>query len=52
MTLDEVNKEIVLCKEQLAKVPAIEKRMYHLLGMREVLEVNQEESEDTNNSEE
>ncbi len=42
MTLEEVQKEIVLCKEQLAKAPAIERRMHHLMGMEEVLKSQEE----------
>jgi len=43
MTLEEVQKEIVLCKESLAKAPAIERRMHHLMGMEEVLKEQEEE---------
>ena len=43
MTLDEVQKEIVLCKEELAKAPVIERRMHYLMGMKEVLESQEEE---------
>jgi hypothetical protein len=43
MTLQEVQKEIVLCKEELAKVPAIERRLHHLMGMEEVLKGQEEE---------
>jgi hypothetical protein len=43
MTLEEVQKEMVLCKEELAKVPAIERRLHYLMGMEEVLKGQKEE---------
>ena len=42
--LEEVQKEIVLCKESLAKAPAIERRMHHLMGMEEILKEQEEEN--------
>ena len=43
MNLKEVQKEIIACKESLAKVPAIERRLHHLFGMEEVLTSQEEE---------
>jgi hypothetical protein len=43
-TLEEVQKEIILCKEQLTKAPAIERRMHHLMGMEEILKELEEEN--------
>ena len=37
MTLEEVQKEIVSIKNELAKVPQIEARLHRLLGMEEIL---------------
>jgi len=45
MTLEEVQKEIVLCKESLAKAPAIERRMHHLMGMEEILLIQEKEEQ-------
>ena len=44
MTLDEAQKEIVLLKKELAKIPQIEARLHRLLGMEEIL-LKQKESE-------
>jgi hypothetical protein len=44
MTLDEVQKEIVSLKNELAKVPALEARLHRLLGMEEILLIQEEES--------
>jgi|TARA_R100000808_G_C2077081_1_gene102358 hypothetical protein len=43
MTLEEVQKEIVHVKEQLSKVPPLEQRLHRLLGMEEILLIQQEE---------
>jgi len=43
MTLDEVQKEIVGMKNELAKVPQLEQRLHHLLGMEEILLIQQQE---------
>ncbi len=43
MTIKEVQKEIVLCKEELAKVPTLEARLHRLLGMEEILLLQQKE---------
>jgi hypothetical protein len=45
MTLDEVQKEIVGMKNELAKVPQLEARLHRLLGMEEVLLELQKENE-------
>ena len=44
MTLDEVQKEIVSIKNELAKVPTLEARLHRLLGMEEILLIQEEES--------
>jgi hypothetical protein len=44
MTLDEVQKEMVSIKNELAKVPKIEARLHRLLGMEEILLIQEEES--------
>ena len=43
MTLEEVQKEIFHCKEELAKVPPLEQRLNRLLGMEEILILQQKE---------
>ena len=48
MTLEEVQKEIVSIKNELAKVPALEARLYRLLGMEEILLIQEEESKKPN----
>ena len=45
MTLEEVQKEIFHVKEQLSKVPQIEARLHRLLGMEEILLLQEEEKE-------
>ena len=45
MTLDEVQKEIVGMKNELAKVPQLEARLHRLLGMEEILLLQQKENE-------
>jgi hypothetical protein len=37
MTLEEVQKEMIFIKNELAKVPALEARLHRLLGMEEIL---------------
>ena len=44
MTLEDVQKEIVSIKNELAKVPALEARLHRLLGMEEILLIQEEES--------
>ena len=44
MTLDEVQKEIVGMKNELAKVPQMEQRLHRLLGMEEILLIQQKEN--------
>jgi hypothetical protein len=44
MTLEEVQKEIVSIKNELAKVPQMERRLHRLLGMEEILLIQEEES--------
>jgi hypothetical protein len=44
MTLEEVQKEINQTKNELAKVPQIEARLHRLLGMEEILLIQEEES--------
>ena len=44
MTLEEVQKEIVSLKNELAKVPQIEARLHRLLGMEEILLLQEEEN--------
>ena len=44
MTLEEAQKEIVSLKNELAKVPQIEARLHRLLGMEEILLMQEEES--------
>ena len=43
MTLEEVQNEIVSFKNELAKVPQLEARLHRLLGMEEVLLIQQQE---------
>jgi len=43
MTLEEVQKEIVGMKTELAKVPQLEARLHRLLGMEEVLLIQEKE---------
>ena len=45
MTLDEVQKEIVSIKNELAKVSQIEARLHRLLGMEEILLTQEKENE-------
>ena len=45
MTLDEVQKEINQTKNELAKVPQIEARLHRLLGMEEILLIQQQEEQ-------
>ena len=45
MTLEEVQKEIVSIKNELAKVPQIEARLHRLLGMEEILIIQQQEEQ-------
>ena len=45
MTLEEVQKEIVSFKTELAKVPQMEQRLHRLLGMEEVLLEQEKENE-------
>jgi len=45
MTLDEVQKEIVGMKNELAKVPQLEQRLHRLLGMEEILLIQQQEEQ-------
>jgi hypothetical protein len=44
MTLEDVQKEIVSIKNELAKVPTLEARLHRLLGMEELLLIQEEES--------
>jgi len=43
MTLEEVQNEIVGMKNELAKVPQMEQRLHRLLGMEEILLIQQKE---------
>ena len=43
MTLEEIQREINQIKNELAKVPQIEARLHRLLGMEEILLIQQEE---------
>ena len=45
MTLEDVQKEIVGMKNELAKVPQLEARLHRLLGMEEVLSELQKEEQ-------
>ena len=44
MKLEEIQKEINQTKNELAKVPQIEGRLNRLLGMEEILLIQEEES--------
>ena len=44
MRLEEIQKEINQTKNELAKVPQIEARLHRLLGMEEILLMQEEES--------
>ena len=44
MKLEEVQKEIIQTKNELAKVPQIEARLHRLLGMEEILLLQEEEA--------
>tara|TARA_Y100000004_G_scaffold13796_1_gene14722 strand:- start:448 stop:624 length:177 start_codon:yes stop_codon:yes gene_type:complete len=44
MDLKQVQNEIVLIKNELAKVPQMEQRLHRLLGMEEILLMQEEES--------
>lgn len=44
MTLKQVQTEIVSLKNELAKVPAIQERLHRLLGMEEILLLQEEEN--------
>tara|TARA_R100000808_G_scaffold3803_2_gene13054 strand:+ start:1370 stop:1546 length:177 start_codon:yes stop_codon:yes gene_type:complete len=48
MTLEEIQKEINQTKNELAKVPQIEARLHRLLGMEEILLIQEEESKKPN----
>jgi len=43
MTLEEVQNEIIGMKNELAKVPQLEARLHRLLGMEEVLLIQEKE---------
>lgn len=45
MDLKQVQSEIVLLKNELAKVPQMEQRLHRLLGMEEVLLLQKQELE-------
>ena len=44
MDLKQVQNEIVLIKNELAKVPQMEQRLHRLLGMEEILLMQEDES--------
>ena len=44
MRLEEIQKEINQTKNELAKVPQIEARLHRLLGMEEILLMQEDES--------
>jgi len=44
MKLEEIQKEINQTKNELAKVPQIEARLHRLLGMEEILLMQEEQS--------
>ena len=48
MTLKQVQTEIVSLKNELAKVPQIEARLHRLLGMEEILLLQEEENKKVN----
>ena len=43
MTLEKVQKEIIQTKNELEKVPQIQARLHRLLGMEEILLLQQKE---------
>lgn len=43
MTLEEVQRDIIGMKNELSKVPQLEQRLHRLLGMEELLLIQQEE---------
>ncbi len=45
MDIKEVQSEIVLIKNELAKVPQIQQRLHRLLGMEEILLQQQKEEQ-------
>tara|TARA_R100000664_G_C2732287_1_gene122573 strand:+ start:962 stop:1129 length:168 start_codon:yes stop_codon:yes gene_type:complete len=45
MKLEEIQKEINQTKNELAKVPQIEARLHRLLGMEEILIIQQQEEQ-------
>ena len=45
MTLEEIQKEINQTKNELAKVPQIEARLHRLMGMEEILLIQQQEEQ-------
>ena len=45
MKLEEIQKEINQTKNELAKVPQIEARLHRLLGMEEILLIQQQEEQ-------
>ena len=45
MDLKQIQNEIISIKEELAKVPQIEARLHRLLGMEEILLIQQKENE-------
>ena len=45
MTLEEVQKEIVTHRNELAKVDLIKQRLHRLLGMEELLLIQEKENE-------
>ena len=48
MDLKKIQNEIVLVKNELAKVPQIEARLHRLLGMEEILLLQEEEAKKPN----
>ena len=44
MDIKQVQSEIVSLKNELAKVPTLEARLHRLLGMEEILLIQEEES--------
>ena len=44
MTLEDVQTEIISVKNELAKVPTIEARLHRLLGMEEILLLQEKEN--------
>ena len=47
MDLKQIQSEIVSLKNELAKVPQIEARLHRLLGMEEILLLQEEEAKKT-----